>query len=109
MFEQITADAGLNQFADVLILLVGGEDENLGLGRALCDLPRGFDAIEEGHRYIEQDYIGPQLFSHLDGLAPVLRFANNFYVAFGFEEIPQPLANDGVIINQQNFDTHTSI
>src|SRR6185503_12232065 len=48
VLEQITAHAGLDEFADVFVFLVGRKDEYFRLRSAFGNLPRGFDSVQEG-------------------------------------------------------------
>ena len=61
-----------------------------------------------GHGEIEDGHIRAVLLGQLDRLAPVTRLRNDFE-PFPLQEAPEALAEDRVVIGQQNSITHFAL
>ncbi len=104
MFEQKPHRAQRDRLLDVGVIAVRGEDEHLGAGNGLADLPGGFQPIEQRHRDVHHDHGGTKFPGQFHRLAAGLRFADHLDIGFGLQQLPKPLANDHVIFRQQDGD-----
>lgn len=86
-----------NFFAGVLCV------ENDGCLRIRAEnLSGGMDAIEDGHREIEDDKVGLQLARHRGGLPAVNSFATNFPARMACEQRSEQVADDGAVVCDEN-------
>jgi hypothetical protein len=65
------------------------------------DLPGGFEATQHRHVQVENDNVRFQEECHSDSFAAVSRFAADLPTLL-FEQIPQTLSQDVVIISDEN-------
>ena len=88
---------------DVGVVAVRGKDEHLGAGTGGEDLPRGLEAVEQRHRDVHDDDVGPER-GQLHRLPAVVGFADDLDLAVGKEQGAQALADDRVVVGQQGLD-----
>ncbi len=104
LFEQKAHRAGLGRMFDIRVIAVRGKHEHFGGGDGFENLPRGFQTIEQRHRDVHHHHVGTKFFGQRDGLAAVLRFADNFNVVFEFEHLAKTFAHNRMVFSQQNSD-----
>ena len=118
--EHVSRSARLERLLDDVLVRVHGQDNHLDVRVLLDDLPSGLDAIEIGHGYIHDDHIGGELLGEAHRRLTVFRFANHLHgapqrgilrwgphTALTFDQRPQPLAHDRVIIGDD--DSHNNV
>jgi hypothetical protein len=71
----------------------------------LCANPlEGLEAAQPWHRDVEDHEVGPVLLDLLEHFLAVRRFSADLDVVFPFEDVPNPLTNDAVIVCDQDGD-----
>ena len=83
LLEQIARHASFGQLRHILVLPVGGEDDDFGIRHLPRDLPGRFQAVEPRHRDVNNGHSGAELPRQLDGLTTGFGFANDFHVRLG--------------------------
>ena len=58
VLEEVTDGAGLDRPHDVVVGVVGGEDENLDPGMLGPDPPRGLHPVDSGHAEVHEHDVG---------------------------------------------------
>ena len=71
------------------------------------DEPRRLDAVQLGHRDVHHDDVGPEEARLRDGVAPVGGLADDLEVRLLAEEGPEPLADDPVVVHQEDGRAHS--
>jgi len=104
IFQHIAGGADLKALHQVVLIFVHGEEEDFGLGAVLLDVPCRLEGREARHADIHEHDIGTQVAGLLDRLARVSGLACYFKIAFAFQQPPNSLAEECVIVNQQAFD-----
>src|SRR6185369_5812910 len=64
-------------------------------------LTRGFDAVEQGHADVEHGNVGQQLQRLPHGFTTIADFAHDLPVALFFEDLPQALPYERVVVAEQ--------
>ena len=85
-----------------LLVLVHREHEDAQLGLARGELARRLQAGHARHRDVEDgqvDVVGERSF---DRLGSVVDLGDHAEVGLSGEQLPQPVANDGVIVGEQH-------
>jgi hypothetical protein len=100
-FRQIAGSACSNRLAHMRVVTVTGEDEHFGGRNCHGNLAGRFHPVQERHREIHHDDIGPKPFGFRDRLMAVLCLANDLDVCGCFKEMPQPSPNNAVIVRKQ--------
>src|SRR5579864_1295917 len=77
---------------------------NRSLGQLLGNLPASFNAVEERHGHVQDRDVRPVKFRQGDGFPSVRRLGDHLESRVALEQETQALANDGVIVSQQNAD-----
>ena len=108
LLEQKSRRAQRCHLFDVSVIAVRGENEHLGVGKVLANLPGGFQPIEQRHRDVHHHHGGAKFSGQLHGLAAGLRFADHFDVGFVFQQRPKALADDLVVFSQQDSNSFHS-
>ena len=88
-----------------LILLgtaIGSFRETFALMLAAENLTRRFDAVEQGHRDVEDRDIGLELEGQPHRFSAVARLADHLESGPFLEDLPQTLADEGVVVGQQD-------
>ena len=106
VLQQVARRPRFDRSQDVGIGLVGGDDDDPGARRRAQDALGGGHAVDVRHAQIHENHVGPQGLGHRDGLGPRARLPNDGQVGFGVEHPAQPLADDGMVVDQQDFDRH---
>ena len=83
---------------------VGGQHHDLDQGLSLAQLAGGLDAVAAGHPQVHQHHVGVKRTRHGDGLGPVRGFTHHLDVGEEPEHHGQSLADDPLIIGDQNTD-----
>ena len=94
--------AGGTGGADDFPALVHGEDENRSAGEGLADALGSGDAVEDRHGDVEHDEIRMEFDGLVDRFGAIRSFTDNFEVFAGFQERAEALANNFVIIRDQD-------
>ena len=90
---------------DVLVAVIGGEDDDAGFGEVLADLAGSVDAVHLGHLEVHEDDIRQQGGVGCDCLLAVADGADYLKVRCGGEQGGEPLTDDLVIFDEQNTNT----
>jgi hypothetical protein len=64
------------------------------------------ESIQFRHLDIQKDQVGQRLLDHGDRFTTVRALANEFDVGFGFQQLPQPVAGERFVINDQRSNLH---
>lgn len=88
--------------AGILKVIKTGEHHQLGRRQGLFQMAAQLQAVHKGHLDVSEHHIGPELFSQLQGLRPILRLSHQFKAQTG----PVDLAADAhsdlfLIVGQQ--------
>lgn len=77
-----------------------GEDADVGgdLTNAAC----GLDAVEFRHGDVHDDHVGLEFLRFLNGLVAVGSFADDLHVGMGGEDHAKSVADDGVVVGEQD-------
>jgi hypothetical protein len=102
LFEQISGCAQLGRSLDVGVIIVDGEDENLGTRKGVEDYLGGFQTIQQWHRNVHHDHGWPEFLGQFHRLPTVFRFADDLDVPFGPQQCPKPFADYSMVIRQQD-------
>ncbi len=110
IFEQVGDRAGAHGREDVFILVVRGDHDHLRFGSPFADVARGCNAVElTGHLEVHQDDVGLKLFNGGQGRFTGIGFGDHLDVGQRVQKGAHPLANDLVIIYEQDFDWHKTL
>src|ERR1700686_1820241 len=82
------------------------DEQHFQPGSLLLDQPAGFNTIHSWHSNIEHYDIGLQTADLFQGFNTIRRFAHDFPLGPPFQQSPQPLPDNGMIIHQQNANRH---
>ena len=108
LLDQVSGGSRLDHLFDVLGIAMRGKDENFRRRDGFENLTGGLKAVQERHRDIHDNDIGAKSLGQLHRFPSGLGFGDNFDIAIGLDEEPQPLAHDGVVLDQENGDAlHT--
>src|ERR1035441_5254171 len=104
VLEQEAARAGLHRAVNVLIEVEGGQHQD-PRPAAAPDEQRGcLDPVQLGHADVHQDYVGIQPSCLRQRLAAVPGLAGDAEVRLGLQQHPQALADEDLIIDDQDAD-----
>src|SRR5579871_2769300 len=102
LFQHHAAGAQTHR-ADHVAVIFGSRDNNdARLQRVEIHFFEDGEAVLFRHAQIEQQNIGLQLREHLRALNAVRSFADNLHVVRAFEQFAQAIAEDSVIVRDQN-------
>src|SRR5713226_2857125 len=102
--QHIPRRAGAQGLDDVRLTVVDRQHDHFGLGQVTSDLTNGFDPVQARHRQVDDGDVGPQLVGQLDCHLAILSLGDYFDVAHRFETQTHALADDRVIVGEQNAD-----
>ena len=91
---------------DVLVEVVGREDDDAGGQSGSDDPSGGLDAIEDRHPHIDQRDIGDLRGDHLDGGGSVRCLTDDLDVVATVEDQPEPGAHERLIVDDRDADRH---
>src|SRR5215470_5685332 len=106
VFEQEPAGSGPERRVHVLIQVIGGQHEDAGGAAGGHDLAGGLDPVQVRHPDVHQDHIGLGLPGQADRLHAVFGLADDLQARPGFQDHPEPAADQGLVIAQQHPDGH---
>jgi hypothetical protein len=101
-FEQEPGGAGMQGAEDVVVLLEGGEDEDLRAGGSPGEFTGGGDAVEVGHADVHQHDIGREPTRSFDGLASGRCLPDDLDGGVGGEEFDETGAHQVVVVGDQD-------
>ena len=84
------------------VLVVGGAEDDGGRGLERADRARRAQAVEAGHRDVEQHHVGAQPADHLDGLVAVRRRADALDAVELGQQRGQALARQRLVIGNEH-------
>jgi dienelactone hydrolase len=105
MFQQITSGTGPERALDQVSFGIGGQHQQLRMRTLRHDLPRGFDAIQDGHDQIHQHHVGAKGSGHLNSQLAIGGLAHDFQARINLEHCFQTFAHNGVVIDDQYFNS----
>src|SRR6266508_5550517 len=101
-FQDVSVSAGRYSRNEEFHLFVHGQDEYLQLGLNHLDLMDCLDAPQVGHRDIEHDKVRGQSLQEPEELQAIIRLPDHFQATHSFEDPPQTLPEQDVIIGEDN-------
>jgi len=101
VFEQITDGSMTESGGDVFVVIKGGEDEDFGGGFLAGDDFGGGDTIHAWHPNVHQHYIGTVEGDLLHSGFAVIRFAYHVNIRLKLQEGAEALANQVLVIHNQ--------
>src|SRR5262249_45020263 len=104
VLEQEAAGSGFHSVVDVLVEVEGGQHEDLGPAAALGELGGCLDPVESGHADVHQDDVGGQGACLCQCLAAVARLAGDAQIWLGFQQHPQALPDQVLVVGDQDAD-----
>ncbi len=104
VLQQVAAGAGLHGPVDVLVGVVAGHHDDVGLRGKLADLGDDVGAAQAGHAQIQQGDVGLVLGKGGDGAASVRRLGHHLHVRFRVDDGAQPHPHHLVIVGHQHSD-----
>ena len=99
--EQVARGASPDRGEQVLLGARGGEDDDLALRRRLADPRQRAEAVEPGHRQVEQHELRLQGPGELDRLFAVRGLAHDREVVLA-EERGERFPRDGMVVDEQD-------
>jgi hypothetical protein len=84
----------------MLILMVGGQHNNLGARADLLDAPGGLNAVHTGHHQVHQNHVRGVLAGQRHGRFPRIRLSHHRYIRLRIQKGTHPLPHQLVIIDQ---------
>src|SRR5712692_7541396 len=94
--------ADFHAFHEIVFVVVHAEEQHLGLGAVLLDLPGCLEAAQTGHADVHQDHVRASFVRLIDGVAAIGRFADNFQVRLGGNQGADGLAEQCVIVREDD-------
>jgi hypothetical protein len=102
IFQNVSAGSHFHTFHEIILIVVHGEEQDLGLGPVFLDLPRRLKTAESGHADVHQHDVRPHLGGLVNGIAAIGRFSDDFHVRLGGDKRANTLAKQRVIIRQHD-------
>jgi hypothetical protein len=101
-FDDVAARAGFERLMNVLIPLVGGEDDELRIGMARDEGADDFHAAHSGKAKIDEGDVGEMLLEKGDRVFAITRLRNGDHVGRRLDNGGDADAHDGMIVDHQN-------
>lgn len=98
IFEEVADGSGAKAVEDGIVVVEGGEDDDLAGGVGLFDAAGGGNAVEDGHAEIHEDDVGVVVGNGRYCLFPISRLCYHLQIIPNREECPQPFAEEGLIV-----------
>src|SRR2546426_1608296 len=108
-FEHVACGTVSQRLEHIRLITVHGQDNDPGFGGALHHLTQSSEAVDAWHHEIEQEHIRPHPVGQLHHFRRVSSFANENEIRLLFQQDPQALADEVMVISQKNTDAHTFI
>ena len=105
VLEQEAAGAGLQRVVDVLVEVVGRQDEHAGRVAGGDPAGRG-NAVELGHADVHEHDVGRQARDAVDGLVAVRRLADDLDVGVVLEHEPEARPYERLVVGDHDADAH---
>src|SRR5437868_7120170 len=102
LLEQVSGSAGGERLLDMFVIPVGREHNDFSGGRSFEDLARRLGAIEARHGQVHDDNPGMELSGQSYRFPTGLGFTDDSNVLLTEQQSLETLANDGVVIYEQN-------
>ncbi|CAG4882213.1 protein of unknown function [Georgfuchsia toluolica] len=103
VFGQVTRCAGLERTHTEFFLTVHGKYQHREFGLVAPQQFQGLYTVAIWQRNIQYDYVELMLTRQTYGLGRIFSFTSDFHVFAVQEYLPQPLAQDRMIVYQQYF------
>jgi hypothetical protein len=100
--EQVSQRAGLEHAPDQDLLVVHGEDQDLGVRLAFSNLPSRLDSIQEWQRIVDHRDVRLGFERLFDGLLAIRGLCNNFPAGMRFEDRTQSRPHNLVIVGNKD-------
>jgi hypothetical protein len=107
VLREVPAGACLERVQDRLVVGVGGEDDDLGLGLGSADLPGRLDAVKPRHPQVHQHDVRAVACGEQHGLFAVGRRGDRLDPRGELQQRHQPFAHDRLIVDDQDPDRVT--
>jgi hypothetical protein len=99
LFEYVATHACFKSPIDLLIAIITGKGDDLGLGIDLTNFLGGFDAVHTGHPQVHQRDIRMELLEGLHRLGAAPGLGDELHVLFVRQYGCDPFAHQGMIID----------
>ena len=104
ILEYVAGGPAAEGLDDIGLVGVHREHDDPGVGRAFVDLANDLEAVEAGQAEIEQEDGGFELAGLFDSVEAVGNLAEDLQVLFLLQDRAQPLADDPVVVGQEQGD-----
>ena len=98
VLEDVAVGSDIDALGQIVLVVIHGEEHDLGIRAFLANQARGLEAAHAGHTDVHEDNVGPHLLRQRDGIERVAGFADHFNVGFGGEQGPDALPEQRVIV-----------
>src|ERR1035437_1727598 len=98
VLEDIAAGPDVEALGQIVLVVIHGEIDHLGIGAFLANLTGRLEATHTGHTDIHQDNVGPHLLRHRDGIQRVAGFSDDFHIGFGGQQGPDTVPEKCMIV-----------
>jgi len=109
VLEHEATRSGAQGGEDVLVDVVGGEDDDPDRAARLHDPPGGRDAVDRGHADVHEHDVRPGLADEGDGLVAVGGLADDLDVVPGVEDHPEAHPYQRLVIDDHHPDGHGTL
>ena len=106
-FQNISLRTKVESLPIVFFLLVHGQDHKFTFEGTSSRLLDHFETVESRHGDIQHRDIRVLFFDHLEGFVPVSGLTDQFKTIVPLDERPQTLAENRVVIGNNDFCAHT--
>src|ERR1700720_3112750 len=86
----------------MLVLMVGGEHDDLRSRTDLLDLSRSLDPVQARHHEIHQDHVGGLIGTQTNSLIARSGFADDEDILLSFQQRADALSHNGMVVNYHN-------
>ena len=106
VLQHVRLGSGPQRARDVLVGVVGRQDDDLGLRVAFANTPHGFDAFHHRHAEIEERDVRPMPIEGRDGLDAIGGFCDDAQVRFLIDDVGDAGAEERVIVHDEHARGH---
>ncbi len=103
-FQQVGPRPGSQAAGNGLVVVVHGEQQDLGRGRGPAQLPGDRDAVQSGKRDVQHGDVRVALEGEVEDVGAARSLAAHFPAGMTFHDIAHPAADDLVVIGDKDLD-----
>ncbi len=104
LLEEVARGTTFDRLFDVGVVVVGGEDDDLGIGAMAQDLPGGLESVENRHGHIDHDHVGSQRSGEFHRIVAVAGLGDDLEVFLHSQQGFQPIPDDEVVVGKKDGD-----